>query len=300
MIKEAAVNHQSSSPEWTTKQIINVSSVPQRSPFRYPGGKTWLVPRIKQWLASLPFRPTEFIEPFAGGAIVGLTVAFEDLADHVKLVEIDERIGAVWQAIIEKGHGEWLAEKIESFDLRTENVEALLAIEDLPLRELAFQTIVHNRVSRGGIVVKGAGLIKYGENGKGLASRWYPKTLSKRIRNIHKIRNRLSFVWGDGLKVIEQNIGRPEVVFFVDPPYTAGSGKRAGLRLYAHSELDHKRLFKLMEGVRGDFLISYDNDKFVQEMADQHGFEKRPVAMKSTHHNEMTELLIGRDLSWVA
>ncbi len=24
--------------------IVNVASVPQRSPFRYPGGKTWLVP----------------------------------------------------------------------------------------------------------------------------------------------------------------------------------------------------------------------------------------------------------------
>ena len=61
--------------------VVNVASVPQRSPFRYPGGKTWLVPRIRQWLTSLPTKPARFIEPFAGGAIVGLTVAFEQLAD---------------------------------------------------------------------------------------------------------------------------------------------------------------------------------------------------------------------------
>ena len=48
-------------------RIINVASIPQRSPFRYPGGKTWLVPYIRQWLSSLPARPHEFIEPFAGG-----------------------------------------------------------------------------------------------------------------------------------------------------------------------------------------------------------------------------------------
>ena len=24
-------------------RVVNVASVPQRSPFRYPGGKTWLV-----------------------------------------------------------------------------------------------------------------------------------------------------------------------------------------------------------------------------------------------------------------
>ena len=37
--------------------IVNVASVPQRSPFRYPGGKTWLVPRLRRWLSSLPSKP---------------------------------------------------------------------------------------------------------------------------------------------------------------------------------------------------------------------------------------------------
>ena len=31
---------------------VNVSMVPQRSHLRYPGGKTWLVPHIREWLAS--------------------------------------------------------------------------------------------------------------------------------------------------------------------------------------------------------------------------------------------------------
>jgi len=30
--------------------IINVASVPQRSPSRYPGGKTWLIPTVRKWL----------------------------------------------------------------------------------------------------------------------------------------------------------------------------------------------------------------------------------------------------------
>jgi hypothetical protein len=58
--------------------------------FRYPGGKTWLVPRIRQWLASLETKPAEFVEPFAGGGIVSLTVAFEQLADSVTMVELDD------------------------------------------------------------------------------------------------------------------------------------------------------------------------------------------------------------------
>src|SRR5688572_18966440 len=71
-------------------RITNVASVPQRSPFRYPGGKTWLIPQIRQWLLALPYKPVELVEPFAGGGIVGLTVAAENLAQHVTMIELDD------------------------------------------------------------------------------------------------------------------------------------------------------------------------------------------------------------------
>ena len=93
-----------------SEQIVNVATVRQRSPFRYPGGKTWLVPRVRQWLASLPkSRRREFVEPFAGGAIVGLSVAFEELAEHVTLVELDDQVAAVWETVINENQGEWLS-----------------------------------------------------------------------------------------------------------------------------------------------------------------------------------------------
>ena len=64
-------------------RVVNVASVPQRSLFRYPGGKTWLVPQIRRWLWSKQNSPAELIEPFAGGGIIGLTAAAENLAQHV-------------------------------------------------------------------------------------------------------------------------------------------------------------------------------------------------------------------------
>ena len=280
-------------------RVVNVASVPQRSPFRYPGGKTWLVPEIREWLSSQPVRPSELIEPFAGGGIIGLTVAFEQLAKHVVLVEKDERVGAVWQAIIENGDGETLAEKIERFPFSLEQVKHVLMKEDASLLEQAFRTIIQNRVNRGGIMAKGAGMIKNGEHGKGIASRWYPHTLAQRIRAIHQIRGRISFVWGDGFEIIKQFSNRSDAVFFVDPPYTAGRGKRAGARLYAHSDINHQALFALMNAVKGTFLMTYDDAPDIRRMAAQFGFATRTIAMKNTHHAEMTELLIGRELSWL-
>lgn len=278
--------------------IVNVASVPHRSPFRYPGGKTWLVPRIRQWLASLPTRPSEFIEPFAGGAIVGLTVAFEQLADHVTLVELDDQIASVWQTIIENNEGAWLADQICAFSLTTENVETVLRGNDLSRREQALQTLIKNRVNRGGILAPGAGKLKHGEAGKGIASRWYPETLRKRILNIASIRDRLTFVHGDGLKVLRHNLHQTDTVFFVDPPYTA-AGKKAGRRLYTHNDLNHEALFAAATALAGDFLMTYDNNETIRSLATYFGLDTQAVAMKNTHHAKLTELLIGRDLSWL-
>jgi len=281
------------------ERIVNVASVRQRSPFRYPGGKTWLVPLILQWLTSLPSsRRVELIEPFAGGAIVGLSVAFERLVEHVTLVELDDQVAAVWSTIINEDQGAWLAGQIRAFNLTPQTVDALLARENLPVRERALQTIVKNRVNRGGILAVGAGKVKWGENGKGITSRWYPDTLAKRILDIVAIRDRLSFIRGDGLHVMRQNLHRHDVAFFIDPPYTA-AGKKPGSRLYTCSDLDHNMLFELASQAAGDFLMTYDDVEDIRRLASHWGFETQSVAMKNTHHARKTELLIGRDLGWL-
>lgn len=278
------------------EKIVNVASIPLRSPFRYPGGKTWFIPRIRKWLANLPSKPDEFIEPFAGGGIVGLTVAFENLANHVTLVELDHRVAAVWKTIL-YGDGDWLARRIIEFVFSPETVDVEFEKANLSIQEQAFQTILKNRVNRGGILAPGAGKVKHGENGKGLASRWYPETLSKRIRKICNIRDKFTFIEGDGIEVLEKNSHRLDAVFFIDPPYTAG-GKRAGSRLYTHFKLNHDELFKVSSVLAGDFLMTYSNDRTVQSLVEKYQLSMKQIAMKNTHHAKMTELLIGRDLSW--
>ena len=273
-------------------QVINVASVPHRSPFRYPGGKTWLVPYVRQWIGSLGRHLHEFAEPFAGGGIVGLSVLFEGLAQKLTLVEIDRDVGAVWRTILSI-QGERLASQIVSFSLSDHEVKASLSKTPDNQFERAFQTILRNRVQRGGIMAPGAGLVKQGENGRGLASRWYPKTLERRILGIFENRHRIRFRQGDGLEFIRENASRNDIAFFIDPPYTV-----AGRRLYRHSVVDHDELFQVTASVRGDFLMTYDNAAPICELAKKFNLETHLVPMKSTHHAIMNELLVGRDLAW--
>ncbi len=284
----------SPSSKYTVGSPVNVASVPQRSPFRYPGGKTWLVPYIRDWLRAKKKAPSRLIEPFAGGAIVSLTVAFERLAKHVVFSELDESVAAVWRVVL-NGQAEWLAREILRFDLTLENVRTVLANGPQDLREKAFQTILRNRVQRGGIMAFGAGLIKEGENGRGLRSRWYARTLARRIREINSQKDRLTFAMGNGFDLISEHARDEDTVFYIDPPYTF-----AARRLYTRWEIDHPKLFSIMRACKGDFLMSYDNTAEIVALAKKHEFETRAIAMKNTHHAKMAELLIGRDLSWLS
>jgi DNA adenine methylase len=290
------------------EHIVNVASVPQRSLFRYPGGKTWLIPRIRQWLnpsvrrqARLrAIRIAEFIEPFAGGGSVGLTVAAESLAEHVTMVERDEDVAAVWQTSLDPDGSAWLIEQILTFNLNYETVVELLTKTPTSNGERAFATIIKNRTYHGGILASGAGLLKYGENGKGISSRWYPATLAQRIRKITELRHRITFIAGDGLAVIAALARSENAAFFIDPPYTVnGKGKRAGRRLYRYSELNHEQLFALVATLQGDCLMTYDIADEVRELAIRHRLEYRPIPMQNTHHATMQEYLIGPDLTWL-
>lgn len=272
---------------------VNVATVPQRSPFRYPGGKTWLVPQMRRWLRSAGAPVGELVEPFAGGGIVGLTAAFEGLAQRVLLVELDENIASVWETML-GDDAPWLMEQIAGFVPSRESIAAVAERSHLSRRDRAFATLVRNRVSRGGILAPGAGIVKQGENGKGLASRWYPDTLIRRIREIHRHRDVLEFICGDGIRVMRDKAAQADTAFFVDPPYTV-----AGRRLYTHNDLDHRALFEVACRLSGTLLMTYDNTLEIRNLAAEHGLETREICMKTTHHRSKVELLVGRDFTWL-
>lgn len=288
--------------------IVNVASVPKLSPFRYPGGKTWFVPYIRRWLNPIlrqkynlsPVRPAHFVEPFLGGGSISLTVAGENLVPNTIMAEVDCDVAAVWHVILNAEHAAWLASRIATYALTPENVAKLVSESPTTMCEHAFQTIVRNRVNRGGILAAGAGQLRSGEAGKGILSRWYPDTLARRIRRIVSMRDQLTFFQKDGFTLLIEYMQDADAVFFLDPPYTAGkNGKGAGRRLYAHNELDHERLFELAKQLRGDFLMTYDDVQEVHELARQYNFDTCLVPMKTTHHANTMELLIGRNLSWL-
>ena len=273
---------------------VNIAQVPQRSPLRYPGGKTWLIPHIREWLGSLDQHPEVLIEPFAGGGIVSLTTVMEGYANQAVMAEIDRDVAAFWHAVLREG--ETLAHRVRDFTPTRARARKIEQTAPENVLDHGFRTLVLNRTRRGGILAKGASFTRKGENGKGVLSRWYPETLATRIEAIARHADRILFLETDGVPLLDLMLrawGKRAVVF-IDPPYTIG-GKRAGSRLYDHNTIDHTRIFAMLAESSASFLMTYDAAPEALALTRRHGFHAVTVRMKNTHHDRLPELVITRE-----
>lgn len=274
------------------KSIVNVASVPQRSPFRYPGGKTWLIPIARKWFSSASDN-AELIEPFAGGGIISLTAAAENYFNHIIMTELDEDVAAVWETIFSEKDYNWLSNKILNFIVTPENINEVELHANEGTKERAFSTIVRNRTNHGGILAKGSGKIKTGEGGKGLSSRWYPETLVRRITEANKLRDKIQFINEDAFKIMRQQQNNSNAYFFIDPPYTI-----AGRRLYNLFDVDHRQIFEIIAKLQGHFLLTYDDTTEIRNFAEEFSLSYKTIPMQTTHLIKKEELLISDNFEW--
>ena len=273
-----------------SKAIINISTVPMRSLFRYPGGKTWLVPTIREWLGKASV--SHLVEPFAGGGIVSLSALAEGRVSKATLIERDPDVAAAWLTILDEPG--WLIERIRDFRMTPENINAVLSRKPLTQAERGFQTLLRNRTNYGGILRQGAGRLKAGENGKGLSSRWYPETMVRRIEDIMRYRDRIAFYEGDAFDFLTEAWDQRDTYFFIDPPYT-----KQGKKLYTYSDIDHEALIQRIASLEGHYLVTYDKSDYIEKLAERYHLPSRVIPMRTNHHVQKEEILLSDDFGWL-
>ena len=222
---------------------------------------------------------------------MSLTTVMEGLVSRCLMAELDRDVAAFWHAALR--HRWELVARIRGFTPTRECVDELASRPPGDVLDHGFRTLVLNRTRRGGILAPGASLSKEGEDGKGVASRWYPDTLVRRLEAVGDHSDRIIFCETDGMLLLDTILSHhdKDIVVFVDPPYTAG-GKRVGRRLYAHSDIDHERLFEILDTTRVNFLMTYDYSPEILALIDRHGFHAVRVHMKNSHHALLPELII--------
>jgi DNA adenine methylase len=184
------------------------------------------------------------------------------------MVELDEQVARFWMVVLSP-RAAALAERVVGLELVEQSVRRELEHTDGDDVDRAFRFLLRNRVSRAGLTTKGSGLLRHGEDGKGLLSRWYPSTLASRIVTASALREQLTVEHGDGLEAVKRHSRDERVAFFVDAPYSTNGASSPGARLYRHAELDHAHLFGLVGDIAGD--------RTVQQIADLFGVPRTTV-----------------------
>ena len=229
------------------------------SPLRYPGGKGKLANFVKLLMLENRLVGAEYVEPYAGGAGVALSLLFEEYASHVHINDLNRGIYAFWRAALEQT--DELCERILRTPLgvseweRQREVQVDPQVTDV---DLAFSTFFLNRTSRSGII-NGSGVI----GGREQAGRWKidarfnAEDLVRRIRRISRFRTRITVTGHDAKLLLTSHLPAlgSNCFVYLDPPYYA---KGAELYESAYEPEDHREIANVVRGLEVPWIVSYD------------------------------------------
>ena len=238
------------------------------SPLRYPGGKGKLSHYVQLLIDYNLLTDGHYVEPYAGGASVALSLLFNEYVQQIHINDYDFRIYSFWKCVLD--HTDQLCEKIEQTDITISNWKQQKIIQSNPrdysTLEIGFSTFFLNRTNRSGILKAGV-IGGKNQNGKWkIDARFNKQDLIKRIRKISRFKNRISIYNLDAVELTQQLHRQlpQKTLFYFDPPYY-NKGKDLYINFYEHA--DHQQISQLISKLKDRYwLVSYDNDVNIRNL----------------------------------
>ena len=126
------------------------------SPLRYPGGKTSITPMVSKIIQNNTLERGHYIEPYAGGCGLALSLLFQGYVHELHLNDIDRSIWSFWYTVI--NDTDKLVNAIEQTPITIEEWHKQMNIqknsEHVSDFDLAFSSFFLNRTNRSGIILK--------------------------------------------------------------------------------------------------------------------------------------------------
>ncbi|WP_416407204.1 DNA adenine methylase [Agrobacterium rosae] len=258
-------NRSKTQSEVDTTQVVNWCTRSDISPLRYPGGKRKLAPLIADLIAKASIRPALFIEPFAGGASVSISLLEADYVDTIALADADPLVASFWETVFSP-QAEALANMIYDAKVTLDEWRRLKQSDVNPGLESAYKCLFLNRTSFSGSLNKNAGPIGgiSQTSEYKIGCRFNQIKLAERIRELSRLRYRVRFVRNETYTKTVRDVRRtalfrdsPEKIFwYLDPPFFAKADKLYRCH-FDHN--DHEVLARATKDIPGRWLLSYDD-----------------------------------------
>ena len=238
------------------------------SPLRYPGGKNKISEFIRKIVRGNNLEGGVYIEPYAGGASVALSLLIEGKVSRIIINDFDRSIYAFWYCILYKTEDFCRKIRKTSVTVATwfEQRKIQNNKEKEDLFDLGFSTFFLNRTNRSGIISGGPiGGSKQAGEWK-INARFNKRELIHRIEEIAKHKKNIRLYNLDAVKLIkkiQKDLSKDTLIYF-DPPYYV-KGKKLYVNYYTHR--DHVLVSETIKKIsEPKWIVSYDNVKEIVDL----------------------------------
>lgn len=239
------------------------------TPLRYPGGKARFAPLIAGVIADNNLTGGHYLEPYAGGAGVALSLLVDSVVEHVHINDADPAIADFWRAATQQSDQLVAMVASQPIDMDAWHHWRGVMLGNVPGSDLerGFATLFMNRTNRSGILKGGVIGGKAQAGDYKISARFMREELCSRLERIG--------AHADGIHVYEEDAHQlllrchqflpAKSLVYLDPPYYV---KGAGLYRNFYKHEDHVRIAKLLgsDRFRRPWVVSYDNADEIKEM----------------------------------
>lgn len=235
------------------------------SPLRYPGGKNKIANFVKDIIISNNLCDCSYMEPFAGGASVGLSLLFSELVSNIYINDIDKSIYSFWFSVLNRTEDLCRLITDTQVTLQEWNNQKMIQKnkDSVDLLTLGFSTFFLNRTNRSGII--NGGII----GGKEQSGKWKidvrfnKEELIRRIKKIALYSNRIHVCNLDAQDFISNTENLNNSFIYFDPPYYQKGGVLY-TNFFTHDK--HLKLADYIHSLNTNWILTYDNAPEIVEM----------------------------------
>ena len=267
------------------------------SPLRYPGGKTSIWPLISNIISDNALSKGHYLEPYAGGGGLALTLLFKGYVHELHLNDLDRSISCFWDAIL--NHTDDFINRIEDTEITIEEWYTQRDVQEnkdvANDFDLAFSSFFLNRTNRSGVILKAGVIGGYAQDGKYKLDCRFNKTgLIERIRRIVKYKHRIHLYNLDAIDFIRstQGVLPKNSIYCVDPPYFV---KGSTLYTNFYDPEDHQEIANVLNALERPWILTYDNSIDIQKLYKDRRQYRFNLNYSAANKRIGTELLIPSD-----
>ncbi|ANN80286.1 DNA methyltransferase [Bordetella flabilis] len=239
------------------------------SPLRYPGGKVRFAPLIASIIRANNLEGGHYLEPYAGGAGVALSLLMDQVVETIHINDFDPAVAVFWRVATRQSRAliDMVAREPVTIDAWHHWRSVMLGSAKGTELHRGFATLFLNRTNRSGILKAGVIGGKLQEGTYKLDARFLRDELCMRLERIGQHARRIRVYEEDALDLLirAQSDLPPRTLVYLDPPYYV---KGSGLYRNFYQHEDHISIAKLLrqKKFRQPWVVSYDDAPEIRDM----------------------------------